>query len=44
MDWLEHLVGFSPDGGNGLAEVLIVLSIGTLVTLVVLAVVRWRRA
>ena len=26
MDWIEQLFGFSPDGGDGSAEVLIVLA------------------
>jgi hypothetical protein len=43
MDWLEQLLGFAPDGGNGLAEVLILLVVSTVVTLVVIAAVRWRR-
>ncbi len=44
MDWLERLLGFSPDGGNGLAEVLIVLAVGIAVTLVVVGARWWRRA
>ena len=43
MDWLEQLLGFSPDGGSGLGEVVILLVAASIVTLVVLAVVRWRR-
>ena len=43
MDWLEQLLGFAPDGGNGLAEVVIMLVVGTILTLVVIAAVRWRR-
>jgi hypothetical protein len=26
MDWIEKLFGFSPDGGDGSAEVLVVLA------------------
>jgi hypothetical protein len=43
VHWLEQLLGFSPDGGNGLAEVLIMLVVASIVALVVIAVVRWRR-
>jgi hypothetical protein len=43
VDWLEQLLGFSPDGGNGLAEVVILLVAASIVTLVVIAVARWRR-
>jgi hypothetical protein len=38
MDWLEQLFGFSPDGGDGTAEILIVLA-----CMIVLAgVIMWR--
>lgn len=26
MDWIEKLFGFSPDGGDGSAEILVVLA------------------
>ena len=28
MDWIEKLFGFSPDGGNGSTELVIVLALG----------------
>jgi hypothetical protein len=38
MDWIERIFGFSPDGGDGSAEVLIVLAC----TIVLAAVIAWR--
>ena len=38
MDWLEKLFGFSPDGGDGSAEVLIVLAC----CVIVAGVMIWR--
>jgi len=39
MDWIEQLLGVSPDGGSGALEAvyLVVLAFG------VMAMVRWRR-
>jgi hypothetical protein len=42
MDWIERLFGISPDGGNGLAEALVISSIVVLVVLVYLRRV-WNR-
>jgi hypothetical protein len=38
MDWLEQLFGLSPDGGDGTAEILIVLAC----TIVLAGVILWR--
>jgi len=38
MDWIEQLFGFSPDGGDGRAEVLIVLGC----TIALAGVIVWR--
>lgn len=38
MDWIEQLFGFSPDGGDGTAEVLVVLAC----TIVLAGVIVWR--
>ena len=35
MDWIERTLGISPDGGNGLTELLIVFA---LLAIIVLAV------
>jgi hypothetical protein len=35
MDWIERTLGISPDGGNGLTELLIVFA---LLAIVILAV------
>jgi hypothetical protein len=38
MDWIEQLFGLSPDGGDGSAEVLIVLAC----CIVLAGVIVWR--
>ena len=38
MDWIEKLLGFSPDGGDGSAELFIVLACCT----VLAGVIIWR--
>ena len=38
MDWIEQLFGFSPDGGDGSAELLIVLAC----CVALAAVIVWR--
>jgi hypothetical protein len=38
MDWIEKLFGFSPDGGDGSAELLIVLAC----CIVLASVIIWR--
>ena len=38
MDWIEQIFGFSPDGGDGTAEVLVVLAC----TIVLAGVIIWR--
>jgi hypothetical protein len=38
MDWLEQLFGFSPDAGDGTAEILIVLAC----TIVLAGLIIWR--
>ena len=38
MDWIEQLFGFSPDGGDGTTEAMIVLA----ACAVLAAVIYWR--
>ena len=35
MDWIERLFGISPDGGNGLTELLIILALFAVVILAI---------
>jgi hypothetical protein len=35
MDWIEQLLGFSPDGGDGTTEVMIVFVACVVVALVI---------
>jgi hypothetical protein len=34
MDWIERLLGISPDGGDGLTEMLYFVAVGAIVTLI----------
>jgi hypothetical protein len=38
MDWIEQLFGFSPDGGDGTAEIFIVLAC----TIALAGMIIWR--
>jgi hypothetical protein len=43
MDWVERVTGVSPDGGNGITELtLLVALVLTLATVVALVARRWR--
>ncbi len=42
MDWIERLIGISPDGGNGSLELAITLIV--IAALCVLALGAWRAA
>ncbi|MBR0715028.1 hypothetical protein [Bradyrhizobium liaoningense] len=37
MDWIEQLLGFSPDGGDGTAEAMIVFAACVVVAIVIFA-------
>lgn len=37
MDWMEQLLGFSPDGGDGTAEATIVFAASVVVAIVIFA-------
>jgi hypothetical protein len=37
MDWLERLFGFSPDGGDGSAEAMIVFAACAVVAVIIYA-------
>jgi hypothetical protein len=37
MDWIERLFGFSPDGGDGSAEAIIVITACVIVAVVIYA-------
>jgi hypothetical protein len=37
MDWLERLFGFSPDGGDGSAEAMIVFAACVVVAIIIYA-------
>ncbi|WP_271595924.1 hypothetical protein [Bradyrhizobium sp. CCBAU 25360] len=37
MDWIEQLLGFSPDGGDGTTEATIVLAACVVVAIVIFA-------
>jgi hypothetical protein len=37
MDWIEQLFGFSPDGGDGTTEVMIVFAACVVIAIVIYA-------
>lgn len=37
MDWIEQLFGFSPDGGDGTAEAMIVFAACVVVSIIIYA-------
>lgn len=37
MDWIERLLGFSPDGGDGTTEVIIVFAACVVVAIIIFA-------
>lgn len=37
MDWIEQLLGFSPDGGDGTAEAMIVFAASAVVAVFIYA-------
>jgi hypothetical protein len=41
MDWIERTLGISPDGGNGLTELMIVVAL--LVIVVIALRLTWNR-
>jgi hypothetical protein len=43
-DWIETVVGFEPDGGNGALEALLPTALGLVAVVLVLRVARARRA
>jgi len=46
VDWIERLLGISPDGGSGLTELVLLAALVCLIAGVVLrghAVRKWRR-
>ena len=44
MDWIERLLGISPDGGNGSFEALLASLVGVAIIVVAAAVIARRRS
>jgi hypothetical protein len=44
MQWLEQVFGMSPDGGSGVAELLMVVAPMVIVGLMAVLRLRWTRA
>lgn len=44
MDWIERLLGISPDGGNGSFEALLASLVGVAIIAVAAAVLALRRS
>lgn len=44
MDWIERLLGVSPDGGNGSFEALLASLVGVAIVAIAAAVIARRRS
>jgi len=44
MDWVERLTGISPDGGNGVTELMLMLALALTFAAVLAVILRRRRS